>query len=350
LNAPSESGGAFVLQDPSVTLNRIVPPIVARAAALGLIVLAAMSCEKAAPARESASPTRVDSMGPPPTDVRTATVIGHPDLTETSAAALSTAHPDVWFTINDSGHEPVLFAVDTTGAARGRWVVGAARNSDWESLAYGSCGTSSRGRCLYIGDTGDNDARRPTRTIYRVAEPIAGVRQASERGSVSTSARLTYRYAEGPLDVEAMYLAPDASIFLIAKGSSGRGQPLRPASVFRLAPEAWSGRGTQEAVLVDSLPIVPGSAFARFVTDAALSPDGKHLAVRTYMQVYVFATDSATGRVRNTVPPALCNLSSVGEEQGEGITWTADSRRLLLTSEGRAAQFRMVSCPLPPVS
>jgi hypothetical protein len=144
-----------------------------------------------------------------------------------------------------------------------------------------------------------------------------------------------------------MYVAPDGSAFLIEKGSNGRSQPLRRALVFRLGPEAWTARGTQQAVLVDSLAIVPGSAFARFVSDAALSSDARYLAVRTYTQVYVFATDSATGRVRADVPPATCYIAPLEEAQGEGITWMRDSRRLLLTSEGRGGPFRIVSCPLP---
>ncbi len=301
----------------------------------------------------NAATTPADSMGAAPVDARTVVVRGHTDLTESSAAATSARQPDIWFTLNDSGHEPVLFALDTTGAARGRWFVRGARNIDWESAADGPCGGAAPrdagARCIYIGDTGDNEATAASRSIYRLSEPTprdAG--DAGPRGTVS-AARLTYRYADGPHDVEAMYVAPDASVYLITKRPLAAlgGRPLRPALIFRLVPQAWSARGVQEAALADSLPIVPGSAFARFVTDASLSPDAKYLAVRTYMQVYVFATDSATGRVRTTVPPAVCNIASLQENQGEGITWLGTTRRLLLTSEGRGASIRIVTCPLP---
>jgi hypothetical protein len=67
------------------------------------------------------------------------------------------------------------------------------------------------------------------------------------------------------------------------------------------------------AQLVDSLPIVPGSAPRRTITDAALSADARHLAVRTYGEVYLFATDSA-GRARRDVTPGVCNIA--GLEQG----------------------------------
>jgi hypothetical protein len=94
------------------------------------------------------------------------------------------------------------------------------------------------------------------------------------------------------------------------------------------------------------LPIVPGSAPLRLITDAALSPDGKHLAVRTYAQVYIFRTTS-TGLVDHRIAPSVCNIVSLGEAQGEGVTW-ADSRgRLVFTSEGANAPLHLASCPLP---
>jgi hypothetical protein len=292
-----------------------------------------------------------DSMGRVPTAVRTIAIRGLRDLTESSAAAMSAVQPAVWFTINDSGHEPVLFAVDTNGASRGRWLVSGARNIDWESMASGPCGADAAkagDRCLYVGDTGDNDAKYATRAIYRLREPAIATDGAgtTDLGSVS-STRLSFRYVDGPRDVEAMWVAPDASIYLITKSVGVGGQPLRPAAVYRLAPEAWKSRATQQAELVDSLPIVPGSAFARFITDAALSSDATHLAVRTYTQVYVFATDSTTGRVRADVQPATCDIAGLQEAQGEGIAWIGSSGRFLLSSEGRGGPFRIANCPVP---
>ena len=326
---------------------------------LATALVALTACEhRAPPGRATPPDTLGDTMGVTPAAVRTIDIRGHADLVENSAAAMSTRQPGIWFTVNDSGHEPVLFALDTMGTARGRWLVRGARNIDWESAAYGPCGNASlstaadsSGRCVYIGDTGDNDATAASRSIYRMREPAAREpgRRDNLAGSIVPAARLTYRYADGPHDVEAMYVAPDAAIYLITKRPFGSRTERRfgRALVFRLAAARWSARAVQTAELVDSLPIVLGSAFARYVTDAALSPDAKYLAVRTYTQVYVFATDSTTGRLLSTVAPAVCNIASLQEPQGEGITWMADARRLLLTTEGRGASFHILTCPLP---
>ena len=303
---------------------------------------------------ESTPYADTDSMGVVPGAVVVLPVQARQDLVENSAAVISRSQPDVVFTINDSGNEPVLFAVDTTGSDRGAWRVNGATNVDWEAASSGPCATLSAGApsvagdCLYIGDTGDNEARRPSRAIYRVAEP-----RAESPGYVGSlpAERLSYRYPDGPHDVEAMYVAPDGVVYLITKRPErDRLGRLRPALIFSLPRAAWDHVGDTEATLVDSLPIVPGSAPGRVITDASLSPDGRRLAVRTYAQIYVFAIDSATSRPHPGLTPAVCNIAFVEDVWGEGLTWYADAQRLLLTAEGLNAPMHVLACPPLPVA
>jgi hypothetical protein len=302
---------------------------------------------------ERAPYVQTDSMGVLPATTRLIRVQARPELTENSAAAMSFAQPGVFFTINDSGNDPLLFALDTTGADRGVWRVQGATNVDWEAASVGPCGGSRAiipgvampDECVYIGDTGDNSEKRASRVIYRVPEPKA--QGAGFTGDVVAEA-LRYRYPDGPHDVEAMYVPPNGYIYLITKrprrDAAGR---LRPALVFVLPPDAWGKPGPVVAQLVDSLPIVPGSAPLRYITDAALAPDARVLAVRTYAQIYTFAADPATGRVRGAIPPAVCNIVALDVWSGEGITWFGWSNKLLLTSEGRSSPLQVVDCPMP---
>jgi len=294
---------------------------------------------------QRAAYVRADSMGvipPTPTLIR---AHPRPDLLENSAAALSHTQAGVFFTINDSGNDPLLFALDTTGADRGVWRVHGSTNVDWESASVGPC-RSAPNDCVYIGDTGDNQERRSSRVIYRVREPAA--RTAGFTGDVDADA-LPYHYADGPHDVEAMYVAPNGDIFLITKrpraDAAGR---RRPALIFMLPADAWTQRAAPVvAELVDSLPIVPGSAPLRLITDASLSLDGRTLAVRTYAQIFTFATDSLTGRVRGAIPPGVCNIIALDAWPGEGVTWFGRSGKLLLTSEGQSSPLQVVDCPMP---
>lgn len=309
-------------------------------------MLTAAACDGAVPQRAGPSlDLGADSMGMVP-DARRIPVRGPRALEENSGAAMSMRQPGVWFTINDSGHDPVLYALDTAGRSRGAWRIAGARNRDWESVALGPCGGAAGEHCLYIGEVGDNGARHPSVILYRVREPDAG-----GSGALSAAA-LEFEYEGGPRDVEATYVGPDGTVFLISKRAlRDAADALRPALVFAVPPDAWSRTGTRHvAALIDSLPIVPGSALGRQVTGATLSRDGRAAAVRTYTQLYVFRADSATGRIVTNVPPTVCSIGSLEEEQGEGVTWFAGTGDWLLTSEGRDEPLWVVRCPAPALA
>jgi hypothetical protein len=268
------------------------------------------------------------------------------ELDESSGLATGTTAPNIFWTMNDDT-DPTLYALSARGDELGRLRITGAKNVDWESLAIGPCDDAS---CIYIGDTGDNEAKRPDRTIYRVREP----KKTGDRFPASASARsVIYKYSDGPKDVEAMYVSGDGSIWLISKrplrDSTGRH---RPALVYRLPPAAWSAP-TGIAELVDSLTIIPGSSPSRLITDAALSPDGRTLAIRTYGELYLFDADSATGRPSAAAPRRVCDLTPVAERQGEGIAWESIDGTFLLTSEGSEtpktrSSLARVQCPVTP--
>jgi hypothetical protein len=294
--------------------------------------------------------TDTDSMGALPEEPVLIRARTRRQLVESSGAAASVAQPGIFFTINDSGNDHMLFAFDGVGMDRGAWLVTDAVNVDWEAVAIGPClAADARPApgppgCVYIGDIGDNGSSSRTHVLYAMAEPPA--RQEGYTGELS-SRRLRYEYEDRPHDVEAMYVAADGTTYLITKrplkDAAGR---LRPALVFAIPASAWTSTERVTARLVDSLPIAPGSAPLRLITDAALASDRRHLAVRTYAQLYIFETDSATGRIRPEVAPGTCNIISLEERQGEGVAWLNASGRLLLTSEGRFPALHAVTCPL----
>jgi hypothetical protein len=265
-------------------------------------------------------------------------------LREASGVVRSLQHPGVLWSFNDSGGQPSLFALDTTGVARGVVQVSGARNRDWEAAAAGPC---PDGVCLYIGDLGDNLSRHPSVTVWRIPEPAppgAGAVASSEPATA-----LHLRYDGGPRDVEAMWVDADTVLWLATKrplrGAAGE---RRPSLLYRVRPDAWGGRDTVLAELVDSLPNVPRRSDATLITDAALShPLGAdsteaRLAVRSLHVLWVFAVGARSGRPLTL--EARCDLRPLGEVQGEGVTWLPDGR-VLLTSEQRGAPLHTGRCP-----
>jgi len=273
-----------------------------------------------------------------------------PMLAENSAAAASVRHPGVLYSLNDSGNDSWLYAFDSTGADRGRLRLLGALNRDWEAAAVGPCANGGGRSCVYVGDVGDNGLERPWVRIYRGVEPES----LAEGASVDVSAdSITFRYPDRPHNVESMVVAPDGGLLLITKERMlGAANVPRPTLVYRVDPSAWGREAghVEQAALFDSLPIVPLSSPRRAVTDAALSPDGRYLIVRTYAEVFLFATDSLTGRVRPGAPHTECRVTDIGEAQGEGVGFlgVANGARLALTSEGSNEPLRLVTCPLPP--
>jgi hypothetical protein len=267
-------------------------------------------------------------------DVKLATV-GHfanPEITESSGIAASRQQPGVYWTINDSGGKASIYAFDRTGRDLGAWRVADAANRDWEAVAIGPCEPNGPPSCLYIGDIGDNFRLRRVVTFYRVPEPqVSGHPQKHQR--TAPAERIDFTYPTGPRDVEALYVSADATVWLITKG-------LKRA--FRL-PYGNS----QTAVVAESsilLPIDHGSS--TLVTDAALSPDGQALAVRTYNQIYVFKA-KPNGEPDVAIPPNVCDISALDEDGGEGLGWPSDGEALLLSSEGRAGQISTALCRIP---
>lgn len=291
-----------------------------------LLVLAAACGGSAGGDGASAAAGSDTAQGPRPVTFTALGQVAPPELDESSGLVASAANPGVVWTMNDDS-DTTLYALDTLGRERGRVALTGVRNVDWEALSLGPCGAQ---RCLYVGDIGDNDAVRASRTILRLPEPALA---AGAQPSVAPES-LSFRYADGPRDVEAMYVSRDGTVWLITKRpmrDAARVQ--RPALVYAIPASAWGTGERAVAALVDSLPMRPGTAPGRLITDAALSPDGRTIAVRTYGELYLLPVDEATGRPRFDATPRICDLTPIAERQGEGITFHGGAGDLLLSSE-----------------
>ena len=281
---------------------------------------------------------------------------------ESSGLVASLRTEGVYWTHNDSGHEPAVYAIDETGGLLQTVAMPGVPDRDWEALGAGPC---PAGQCLYVGDVGDNLGQRDLIHLLRLAEPAVA------RGAASAPARivapfvevLAIRLPDRPRDVEALYVAPDTSVWLITKRPDWftlRGSPARmyrvPAAAWQSARRIGASResdrpdGPPAAVITAEpagrLPVTPGRYSAReWITDASLSPpvaDGSRLlAVLTYGTLYVFEADRATGRPGKRV--GRCRLP-IPEHDPEAVTWRPDGR-LLLTNEGAGSTIYAGRCP-----
>ncbi len=270
-----------------------------------------------------------------------------PRLVESSGVAVSRAHPDVLWSHNDSGDGPYLYATDRRGTDRGRLTVAGAEAIDWEDMALGPCPVASKPAapaCLYLADTGDNLERRPFVTLYVIPEPVPPAHAGDTLRTTGAAAVLPLRYPDGAHDVEGIYVSPrDTAVYLVSKGAR-RGSAIR---LYRVNRGAWSPRdSTRElavASLVQTLDITPIPEAGRVVTGAAVRPNGRVVAVRTYTEIYLFYPG-----VGGRLLPARehpCSIAAI-DIGGEAIDFLDDTT-LVLTSEAngrRRGAINVVKC------
>jgi hypothetical protein len=249
-----------------------------------------------------------------------------PRLVEGSGVAPSSRVPGIFWTHNDSGDQPFLYATDSAGHDLGRVRVTGGHARDWEDLATGSC-VVAPGRCLYVADIGDNAEHRPYVVLYRVPEPVPPRGAADTLRTVAVLDSIVLRYPDRPHNAEALAVTATGEILLVTK------ELFRLPTIFRARA---NGPATQELERVAVLPIRSSLAAGRLVTGAAVSPNDSLLVVRTYVSLHFF-------RLRRNAP--LVPLGGRGgvtipfvEAQGEAVTFEAADRLVLISERGTSAR------------
>ncbi len=235
------------------------------------------------------------------------------ELDETSGVAVGRRDPGVLWTHNDGNSD--LFALDRSGALLARFEI-AGRLEDWEDIEVAPC--AAAGSCLYFADTGDNAERRRAVRVLRVPEPDAGAGQDVEELEPDV---FPVRFPDGPRDVEALFVLPGEVVYLVTKGEN------HPVTVYRYPGPLHPDTVTLEEV--QQLGTGPEQLLNR-VTGASASPDGTHVAVRTYQALRFYRVEA--GRL-SPMEDGLVNLRSLREIQGEAVGLGPDGFAAL-TSEG----------------
>lgn len=265
-------------------------------------------------------------------------------LRESSGLAVSRTQPGVFWSHNDSGDRPNLYAIDQSGRLLATIRIMGAVNRDWEDMALGPCPANVAAPmtpCLYLADTGDNNRAREDVTVFVLVEPVLAT-GAPPLTAASQSFR--YRYPREPEDSEAFAVLPNGDVTVVTKGLTGTIDFFGFSAVE--VARALTSREVLTARYQGNSGIEPDQRIGRYVTGAAVSPDGMTLAVRTYNEVFFFgATEVGPGRRGWRDLRRPCFLDDA-EPQGEAIDYL-DAETLLLTSErarGRPGTIHRLRC------
>lgn len=232
------------------------------------------------------------------------TVVSHISdsrVKESSGLAISSAHDDLGYTMNDAGNAPFVYAIRiSTGAVVGATRVGGGDIRDTESIAIDRDGT------MWLADLGDNKKKRDDVALYAFPEPGTGDHSVTAR-------RYPVTYEGGPADVEGFLVNPETGAkFLASKKKKHEG------TLYSL-PATLSTN--HENVATDLGKPVPPK-----VSDTTFTTDGSQALIRTRDAAYVFDPQTWQEVRVLSVPPV---------KQGESIAMDPSGRSFIIGSEGK---------------
>ena len=259
-------------------------------------------------------------------------VVQDPRITESSGLVASPTHPDLVWTVNDSGSAAVVYGVSLrTGRTVATLRLARTHARDMEAM------TATRGAdgagLLWVGDVGDNRAVRASVVLRLVREP------SPTASATVLPVSLRVRYPDGPHDVETLIWTPDRRLLLVTKD-------LFAGVVYEVPAEAvaaaLAGRSTLEPVVAQP---AAGVAMA-LVTDGAALPDGR-MVLRGYSGATVYPAPPRPGGPTGATLEPLQQVVLPAQPQGETLTVVDDGRAVLVGSEGRRQPLQWVQLPRP---
>jgi hypothetical protein len=233
--------------------------------------------------------------------------IEHPRLTESSGIVVSRKDPAVFWTHNDGGGKrQVLYAMTRHGKSLAEYRVTGAALDDWEDIAADEQGH------LFLGDVGNNDAKRQSIAVHQVDEPDT---KAAPSGSVRVTRSWNLRYPAAPFDCESLFIWGEHG-YLISKVFKDE-----RADIYRFS--------LTNAAATQTLEVIGEIKIDSPVTGADISRDGNLLGVVAKNGAYVFGIRGDVARAGKGKP----YQNKFKHEHIEACTFVPQG--LLATAESR---------------
>ncbi len=268
---------------------------------------------------------------PVPSTSKQVTILEDKRIKESSGLAPSGRDPSIFWTTNDSGGEPCVFAIDRDGKTRAKVRVRDAANFDWEDIASGKDekGTPT----LFIGDIGDNFFIRSSVQVYQIPEPeVNAPGQTVEEIETAAPQRWRANYPDGSHNAESLLLHPlTRRLYILTKSEDGKSalyafpQPLQPKVSMVLEKVV-------DLVFPTLIRVGKRPHDNCMTTSASFAPDGSRMVVATYSSLYewLLPPDKPLAEALKLAP---VRIEPELLRQMEAVCYDSDSRTLWITSE-----------------
>jgi hypothetical protein len=232
--------------------------------------------------------------------------IQHPRITESSGIVVSRKNPEIIWTHNDGGGKrQVLYAMKRAGQPLAEFRITGAVLEDWEDIAADDKGN------LFLGDIGNNDAKRTAIAVHQLPEPDTK----DVNGLARVSRTWTLRYPQTPFDSESLFVWGESG-YLISKVVNDERADIYRFSLTNAAP-------------FQTLEVVAEVKIDSPVTGADISQDGKLLGMVAKNGAYVFRINGDVTRAAKGKP----FQAKFKHEHIEGCAFVSEG--LLATAESR---------------
>ncbi|KYG84446.1 hypothetical protein AWW67_04885 [Roseivirga seohaensis] len=247
--------------------------------------------------------------------------IASEDIDEASGLVASRSNSNYLWTHNDSGGEPIVYLMSKTGADASKARLEGAQNIDWEDIAMGP-GPDDAIQYLYVGDIGDNSARRSNLTIYRVAEPDLNIANIPSSQTLPNVEAINYVYSNGARDAESLMVDPlTKDIYIVSKRES-------QVALYKLPYP-------QSLIEMDTAEFLMNMPYSGFV-GGDISIDGSEILIKTYFEIYYWPRANGT-TVKDALTEKPSRLAYTAEPQGEAICFSTDGSGFFTVSEKNSA-------------
>ncbi len=240
-------------------------------------------------------------------------VIENQAITESSGLACSTRDKKILWTHNDSGHMPIIYALNNHGRDLGSFFIDSVESIDWEDMdAF-----EYQGRhYLLIADSGDNFRVLWEHRIFIIEEPSVGQQP---HLTLTPSWTIVYQFENGrSYDVEAVAVDELRNkVVLLTKRH-------KPTLMFELPLKPEKPEQVVQAVKVAELPYIKNPSALD------ISSDGRIMSINTYRRIHRFSRKSPHDPWHYQY-----SLKYKPMFQPEAMCLSRDSKNYYVTSEKR---------------
>ncbi len=233
-------------------------------------------------------------------------------IDEASGLAASRKYPGIFWTHNDSGDKDRIFAIDRNGNLVGEFELDGINVDDLEDICVGP-GPEDGKSYIYVGDIGDNDAKRGKIYVYRIEEPDIDFDKVPLDKKLKDIDEIKLDYPDGSRDAETLMIDPlTKDIYIVTK----REENVR----VYVAEYPQNTDKKNELLHIATLTIGNMGFEGSGVVGGDISPDGLEIILKDYAQIYYYSRKTGEPLAEAFISdPAI--LPYIPEPQGEAVCW-----------------------------